>query len=446
MAKTRRGKAAGTDKEAEAEAKVESSNSTKKTPKKLDPDEENPPQAMVMPKDASSEARIATLPNPATTTPNRYFICPEKGFYEFTRVAAPKQQKRSWLLAPERSERDVQDASIASRDTVGAAEEDSGYVLQVADMFVATPLDPLFLLLPALSGDDSAAQEFLASSDFIAKMGESSPHFAQIIESSSSGKLRSILGSRIQAVSDCMDMGDDKMYALSLPKLVKELVAKAMRMTASGLPATMEDRFVKQALDVPVLSVKREDSNISIASEDASAGADSQSSSAINSQESISTDTTKASVSTAATSLSVAESSNDTLPPADIVDLLRIRVAIQFMSSSYIIPKVGKKLAPLLADAKTTGIDFAPLDKHLAHIATLKKQAQALRSLSDNISRKRASENDDEAVERAAEKRRKKEEEEAKKKSVPQAVKKLMKADTSGMKKMSSFFTKAAKK
>lgn len=399
--------------------------STKPTLKKLDAPVNTPPQLFILPKHASTAARIASIPNPSTLSPSRYFICPDRGFHEFTKIAAPKAQKRSWLLAPDRS------AQVEE-----AQKNDDGYVLQTPDMLVATPIDPLFLLLPALMGEETGAQEFMASSDYTAKLGESAPQLRNLLESDSTKKLERIFESRVEAVSDCMDMGDEKMYALSLPKLVKELVSKARRMSARGLPATMEEHFVRQALDVPVLSVKREESGFSMASEDSVEGAESQPPSGADSQEST---TTTTSVETTATSISIT-STNDTCK--EIADLLRLRVALNFVLTSYILPKLKKRLDPLLSDPKVIDIDFAPLDKQLAHIAQLKKDAQALRSLSDNISRKRAHEVDEEAGERAAEKKRKLEEEEKKKKNISQGVKRLAKADTSGMKKMSSFFTK----
>ena len=91
-------------------------------------------------------------------------------------------------------------------------------------------------------------------------------------------------------------------------------------------------------------------------------------------------------------------------------------------------------------------MDFAPLDKHLEYVAGLKKQAQALRSLSDNISRKRSAEDDEDALDKAEAKRKKKEEDEIKKKNTSRGVQQLAKANTAGMKKLSSFFTKAPPK
>ncbi|KAF2167765.1 hypothetical protein M409DRAFT_65890 [Zasmidium cellare ATCC 36951] len=425
MAKTRSTKTTAGKKKEDADS------IPKPTLKKLDASVDNPPQLFVLPKDASTEARIATISNPATSAPNRYFVCPEKGFYEFTKVAAPKNQQRSWLLAPDQEN---------DQDHGKAEGKESGYVLQTPDMFVATPVDPLFLLLPALAEDsESGGQEYLAASDYLAKLTKASPHLSQILQQSTPVKLEQCLEARVEAVSDCMDMGDEKMYSLALPKLVKELVAKANRIKAKGLPASMEDRFVKQPLDVPVLSIKREESSISIAND----GVESEPASEAQSQETDASGTTMATVSTAATSVSINAEADTNTAPDGVIDLLRTKVALDFLMSSYISPSLRTKLRPLLSNAGESGVDFSSLDKHLAHIASLKKEAQALRSLSDNISRKRSAMEDDEAVERAEAKKRKKEEEDLKKKNTSQGVKKLMKADTSGMKKLSSFFAKA---
>ncbi|KAF7192019.1 Ribonuclease H2 subunit B [Pseudocercospora fuligena] len=428
MARTRTGKG--------ATSKTEETTSSKPTLKKLEPSVETPPQVFILPKDASADARIVTIPNPATFAQRRYLVCPQKGIYEFTKISAPKKDQRSWLLAPHRTK-------SVPNEQANETSDDDGYVLQAPDMMVATPVDPLFLILPALIGDSkNTGQEFLASTDFIAKLTESSPHLAQVLDPS---QLESMFASRIAAVSDCMDMGDEKMYALALPKLVKELVSKAKRMVTRGLPASMEDRFVKQVLDVPVLSIKREESSISIA-EDQTPAADSQVLSAQESQESSGSATTVSSASTAATSISIMDEKEGPMPSPEITNLLRLRVALNFILSSYIVPKLRNKLEPLTVDLAVSGQDFSPLDKHLEKVTALKKEAQALRSLSDNISRKRANEDDDEVAAAKAEKKRKKEEEESKKKSMSLGLKKLAKADTSGMKKMSSFFTKAPAK
>lgn len=95
--------------------------------------------------------------------------------------------------------------------------------------------------------------------------------------------------------------------------------------------------------------------------------------------------------------------------------------------------------------AKHDLIDFGPLDQHLAKVKEAKAEVQALRSLSDNISRKRGCLDDDDAAEARAEKKRKKDEEDQRKKAESRGIKQLKKVDTSGMQKLSSFFTKGPK-
>jgi hypothetical protein len=399
---------------------------------------EQPPQIFVLPDNASKAARIVTIPHPASKTPTRFFVCPERGFYEFTRVAAPKRSCRSWLLAPEKPD------SLSNQTTAGtgaepAAEEQetgedkNGYVLQTPDLFIATPIDALFIVLAALVGDGKTiGQEYLASSDYVATLAGTSAHLRQMLQGPEGEKLSNLLENRMDAVCDCMDMGDEKLFALSLEKLSKELVTKAQRTAAKGLPQSMEDKFVRQALDEPVLSVRRENSEMSMVS---GVGSNSETQAGQTSQSSETSITTTSSAETAATSISVHQEEADT----GIAALLRVRVALQFIQTSYIPTRLQSLIQPHLQDAKVTSIDFKPLEERLSHIANLKRQAQALRSISDNISRKRSTAEEDEDI---AVKRRKKDEEEEKKKNVSLGVKKLLKADTSGMKKLSSFFTK----
>ena len=113
------------------------------------------------------------------------------------------------------------------------------------------------------------------------------------------------------------------------------------------------------------------------------------------------------------------------------------------MLRSYIPRALHPSILDAVAQFKL--VDFAPLDTHLSHIEALRAEAHALRTISDNISRKRPAD-DDEAAEARAEKKRKKEEEEKKKKNEPRGLKALRKVDTGGMKKLSSFFTKGNKK
>lgn len=385
----------------------------------------NPPLLFILPDGASPDARIVSLPNPATSTPSRYFFCPEKGIHEFTRVAAPKKTPRSWLIAPDESNVDHSEAdTIVSR----------GYTVENADLFVATPVDPLFMLLPALiPSPDSHEQLFLTIDDHLDNLADKAKHLSHLLRST---KIQQSFERRADLVCDNVDLGHEKMFRLSNEKLLAELVKKAHRMAANGLPASIENHFVQEALRIPIMTVQRTESQ-----EAATPTADADSTTPPTSTSTSQPQPSQASATTEATSIDPYQSS----VPENITSLLRLRTALNLLFSTYIPSTLHTPLNNLLA-SPTGPISFAPLEAHLAHIATLKREAHALRSLSDNISRKRSGVNDEEAEERQAEKKRKKEEEEAKKKNTSRAVKQLGKVNTTGMKKLSSFFTKAPAK
>jgi hypothetical protein len=409
------------------------------TAKELAPSVVNPPHIFVLPKDASPAARIITLPDPASSSPNRYFVCPEKGFFEFTKIAAPKKACRSWLLATERQAKKEIDGG--ANEEVPEEQQDESYVLEKPDMFVATPVDPLFIILPLLTGGETGS--YLTFSDFIyTTEREGLVQLQQLLRQSNFAGLEKKIEGRMEAVCDCLDMGDgeDKMYQLSMQKLAAALAAKANRMAKGRLPASMEERFVKQALETPVLSIKREDSSISIAAENATSGAEDK-----DETSQTPTTTSDATTSTPATSVAVTPVEDKSIATDEITGLLRVRTALDFLIVSYTPTSLRTAIQDILK-APTSPVDFAPLDKHLEHVAGLKRQAQALRSLSDNISRKRSAEDDEEALDKAEAKRKKKEEEEIKKKNTSRGVQQLAKANTTGMKKLSSFFTKAPPK
>jgi Ydr279p protein family (RNase H2 complex component). len=47
----------------------------------------------------------------------------------------------------------------------------------------------------------------------------------------------------MEAVCDTVEAGDEKMFRLSEDKLLKELISKAQRLAAQGLPTSLEERF-----------------------------------------------------------------------------------------------------------------------------------------------------------------------------------------------------------
>lgn len=422
-----------------------------------------PPKLLILPEDRSSEARICTLAHPRTSNPSRYLFDPEKGIYEFTKVAAPKSTCRSWLIGkrkrdavPIATERDILQRDIKEQPSSVPESQDSpsngdkhaysrpvsdGYIVKNAELIVATPIDSLFLLLPCFANSSSDKSHtkalFLSADDILEKLSEDSKHLSQILRCP---KLRLALEERMQVVCDTVDAGDEKMYRLSEGKFLAELVLKAKAMVAFGLPPSMEERFIRKALETPVMVGKREESSLSEANPQQNDAPISEStpSEFMDSQASIAS--TESTVS-AATDITVPDEAAPSTVPVELYNLLRLRTALSYMISSYIPTSLAARLNTILA-SESSLLDFKSLDEHLASIAELRAEALAARSLGD-FSRKRSMFEEDDAAETRAEKRRKKEEEEKKKKAgETRGVRDLKKVDTKGMKKMSDFFGK----
>lgn len=405
--------------------------------------ESAPPQLFILPKEISAEARIILIENPRYADNDRYLVCPEKGIYEFTRIAAPKTTPRSWLLNPEDS---------GSGNGLEKDDTPKGFVTKSADLYITTSMDPLFFILPALAPEprskssETEKRLFLAGDDYLERVTTASPDLSSFIRIES---LRRRLESRMAAVCDTVDAGDETMYRLNEEKLLEELLKKARLMVAKGLTASMEKKLVRSALEVPMLSIKRDaaSSSETVNEEDpirTPATLDTQTSDST--MESTATSFSEAS--TAATSFSEDDQPlKGTLPPINapdgVAELLRLRTALYFICSAYLAPHLTAVLKKILSFSSSP-VCFEPLDTQLAHLAKLRQDALAARSLGD-YSRKRSMNEDDEGLESRAEKKRKKEEEEKRKKSgESRGVRDLKKINVSGMKKMSDFFKKKA--
>jgi hypothetical protein len=436
-----------------AKATTEPTDSKKSvTPKvQLGSDSNNPPQLFILPKDASNEARFISLTNPRYSIQNRYFVCPERGFHELTRVAAPRTTPRSWLLASDDSNSRSGEAIEDERDE----DSSKGYITRNADLFVVTPIDSLFVVLPAiaplptLKTPEPTKRLFLSGEDYFDKLTSSSPHLARFLRIE---PLRKRLEKRMAVVCDTVEAGDETMFRLNEEKLLNVLLQKARGMVGEGLIPSMEEKLVKRALDVPLLSIKRGEVSTQ-------KGVDEETVPTESTPESRDTQSTAASTDAAASSFSGASttvtsfSEDATVPkdmkattpsidtPEGIEDLLRLRTAFSFICSKYLAPHVTSLLKAVLASPGST-VDFGPLDAHLAHLTKLRQEALASRSLGD-FSRKRGFDEDEEGGETRGEKKRKKEEEEKQKRAgESRGIKNLKKANISGMKKMSDFFKK----
>lgn len=317
----------------------------------------------------------------------------------------------------------------------------AGYVMKNAELLVATPLDYLFLLLPSLVQPSSAKPPsskglFLSADDFIEKLTDVSKHFDHIANDEAT---KAAIEGRMRAVCDTVDAGDEKMYRLNDRRLLDELLLKAKAMVAMGLPASMEERFVRKALELPVMTIKHEDSSVS----ETNASQNDSRSEAASSVTSATTLISESSAASAVTEVTVPDDPNPAGHDSEVYHLLRLRTAFSYMLASYLPSSLATTLQSLLASSESPK-NFEPLDERLAHLAQMRAEALAARSLGD-FSRKRSMFEEDDATETRAEKKRRKEEEEKKKKAgESRGIRDLKKVDTKGMKKMSDFFGKGA--
>ncbi|MCJ1418874.1 hypothetical protein MMC32_005225 [Xylographa parallela] len=413
---------------------------------------ESSPRLFILPKSTSKNASIITLAHPRSSLPTRYYFCPEAGIFEFTRIAAPKSLHRSWLLSAKKTGFHTERVDAAKESAILHNQEiedkwSKGYVAQKAEVFTATPMDPVFLLLPGLSPRQPAKlaspkEPFLAYEDHLERLAKLSKHLHHALKHE---QTRRRIRDRMASVCDIVDAGDEKMYRLSEGKLMQELCRKAERMVSVGLPQSIEEKFVRRALEVPVVSLKRETTSVSNPSGEDEAFRDEVTLEASDSQSSIGSSSTSDTMSSNHTTITVPEKQDQaevaTETPIEVLGLLRLRVALTYLLSSYVPPHLATTLTHLLGSSDSP-IDFGACDRHLSHVAELRAQALASRSLGD-FSRKRGINEDEDGAESRAEKKRKKEEEEKRKKAgQSRGVRDLKKVDTSGMKKMSDFFGK----
>lgn len=392
---------------------------------------DKPNKTFILPSSTSSNARLLSLPNPQSGELCRYFFCPERGIFEFTVVASPPTAARSILFTP-----NVRKSIIASGDEKERPTATTS-IAKKAELLVATPIDAIFILVPLfVSSSKSGRTLFQPLDDIIDSNDNLPPHLRHVLYDET---FRNTLLARAEAISDTVEAGDEKMFRFSEMKLLKELIAKAERLAAQGLPASLEERFIRQALAAPLMSVKRQDASTTQASNDDE--------SSTKSDESQDTPSTMATTATPSVSTPVGETTpapgEDSASSDRVSRLQRISTALSFMKESYLSETLSSRLDEILASPESP-LDLKPLTDRLKQLADLRAEAFASRSMSD-FSRKRGL--DDEEVEARAEKKRKKEEEEnIKKAAESRGVRDLKKVNTTGMKKMSDFFGKAAAK
>ena len=420
----------------------ESSEATQSNKYALPSKTQNVPKLWILPKKAKPNAQIVTLPNPRHQRPSRYLVCPETGLYEFTKICAPRTNPRSWLIETRQTKTEV--------DSNEHGLERQCQATKGAELYVATPFDPLFLVLPVLAdaniakGSDEKKRLFLSSDDHFDKLPTEASHLSELLRQPSA---RSLLEARMEEICDTVDAVDEIMFRLNEEKLFAVILDKARGISETGLPPSMEEKFVTKALEAPILIRRRDMATTD--SQGNKTDTDSEVS-AIQTETSQSTvssnDTVESSVSqpsTAATSFTEDQPTTDGIaraiqPSIQIVQLQRVRVAFNFICASYIKPTIAGQLNKSLT-LEGCSIDFKPLDEYLAQLGQLRSEAVAARSMGDYSRKHNRDEEDDEA---RAEKKRKLEEEKIRKASQSRGVRDLKKVNTAGMKKMSDFFKK----
>ncbi|KAJ3562155.1 hypothetical protein NPX13_g8670 [Xylaria arbuscula] len=259
MARTRASK--GSDSTAKADNSAATSAS--KSRYTISQPSQNPPKVFILPKKATDDARIVSLLHPRYAKPTRYLVCPTTGFYEFTRIAAPKSTPRSWLIQTNDEKHEGADGDTCSKPAGKDADSFGTYVTNGAELFVATPIDPLFLVLPTLLDPSSKSKKrrYISGDDHFERIEEESPHLWEILRWGE-GRIRELLEARLGAVCETVEAGDERMFRFSEDKLTSEILGKARRMSARPLPQSMEEKFVVKPLEAPMLGLKREASTI----------------------------------------------------------------------------------------------------------------------------------------------------------------------------------------
>ena len=377
--------------------------------------------------------------------------------FEVTRLSAGAGDLRSILFAPGEDtileageEGDKRDSASAGSGNASNRKETNladssleGYVNKSAEIFVATPIDPIFILLPlmdrswAILRKQSGEGLFRPFDDILDEQLDDDRHLRYVLTHPT---FRPTLLRAMSQICDSVDAGDEQMYRLNALKLYEYILAKTKRVVENGLPDSLEDRFVARSLQVPMLSVKRDKTTVSFVAEETDVASERLTPDLVESQSSAAS--TIASVALSETSSVTSIGTVDHTPSPGLVHLQRLRTAMSFITASYLDSTLSAKLAEISCQSKAAP-DFGPLDEHLRQLAKLRAEALATRSLSD-FSKKRNLD-DDAAAEERVEKRRKQEEEDKKKKGQEsRGVRDLKKVNVSGMKKMNDFFAKKA--
>ncbi|KAL6240457.1 hypothetical protein RBB50_012658 [Rhinocladiella similis] len=414
------------------------SSPVKKSAVKDNNDESNnsmePLKHFILPRDISERARFVLLRHPRNASVQRFLFCPDRGLFQFTKVETPRSDPRSLFLhspSPQTTSKGEDDA--AGEDTTDSRD---GSISKSAEIFVATPFDLAFLLIPFVipSKPSTGKHLFQPADDIFEQHIEDDRHLRYILENG-----RSHVQEAMSRFCDTIEAGDEQMYRPNEDKTLSMVMEKVKFVIQNGLPASLEEKFVARALETPVMSVKREDTKTSAASQSVSLDDNESVSDNVDSQSTTASTAPSAVFSEVSVATSVSTVASDTVPQT-LLDLRKQSIVLDFILASCVPEPIVQRLKAKFA-GEDSPINFKPLEEHMKALAALRADALASRSLGD-FSRKRGLE-DEEVADIRAEKKQKQEEEEKKKKlGESRGVRDLKKVNVSGMKKMSDFFTK----
>lgn len=395
--------------------------------------QEKPMKTLILPFNASPHARFILMENPRMSRLSRYFYCPVLGVYEFTAVGPSSTPKSILLTASLQADGNTHRQKCADKeyqDNSGLSDAQA-FVSRTAQLLIATPVDLLFFLLPILSPiRNSKVRErklFQPLDDIL----DSQESISRTLKAVLIGPLRPKVEARMKAICDIIEAGET-MYRINETKLIHELLQKARNVAKNGLPTSMEERFVSRELQPPIMSVSRNDESVIRGQMDPSTST---------SQTVPSNGASKTSAVSHDSTLATDAIINECSPNESIRDLLRIRIAFNFILCSYVRKDLATKCEEILRSPESP-LNFDSLDKHIQHLIELRARAMASRSTIDFVRKRGLNEDDGALIAQEKKKHKKIEDEKIAKATQARGVRELKKADTSGMKKLSSFFAK----
>ncbi|KAK6538826.1 hypothetical protein TWF694_010391 [Orbilia ellipsospora] len=323
----------------------------------------------------------------------------------------------------------------------------SSLIIKDAHLYLTTPIDPIYLLVPHLTSDKTS-RNFLSLEDLLDGHSESST-WSKILKLHPPAE--KLLQSRLLTICDTVEAADEVMYRINTKKLT-DLLLSRVQSVAKSLPPSLTkhiNRKLSKPLGAQARSWRRQvqqDTSGGIV-DDAELEDDSKETggetqevesqlrreaSRLNLNEESGTNT-PAEIDTQVTAVVEEES---LLPPPEILWISQLGHAVQFMQN-YVPSSV---YTALVAEVHRL-YPIEPLEAYQEELKTLR--AAASQAMDFTMSHtKRTIEDLEGGVSREEaerEKKRKKKEADGKK---SQAVKKLEKVNTTGMKKMTAFFKK----